>query len=78
MSAAATVPASVRAAVTKAMLSLHQNKALYEVLVELGATQFVPASAAEYAGNERMLRGVFGYVPRKVTAPAPATPPATP
>ncbi len=79
LSASGTVPSQVRAAVTKAMLSLHENKALYEVLVELGATQFVSATAGEYAGNERMLRGVFGYQPKKSAPPAaPATPPANP
>jgi hypothetical protein len=29
----------------------------------LGATQFVTATAADYAGSERLLRGVFGYQP---------------
>ena len=74
-SAGPNVPADVRAAVTKAMLNLH--KVQYEAIGELGATQFVPASAADYAGSEALLRGVFGYQPLK-GAPRPAAPVATP
>ncbi|WP_146909633.1 phosphate/phosphite/phosphonate ABC transporter substrate-binding protein [Arenimonas daejeonensis] len=70
LSAGGTVPADVRAAVSEAMLKLHQDDALYEVLVELGASQFVVATAEEYAGNESLLRGVFGYKAK----PASATP----
>lgn len=72
LTASPAVPAATRKAVTDAMLKLHQNQALYEVLVELGATQFVPAVAADYAGNESMLRGVFGYVKKVVKAPVKA------
>jgi hypothetical protein len=61
LSAGGTVPAEVRTAVANAMLKLHQDDSLYEVLVELGASQFVETTAAEYAGAERLLRGVFGY-----------------
>lgn len=72
LSAGGTVPADVRQAVIDAMLKLHQDDALYEVLVELGANQFVEASASEYDGNERLLRGVFGYKPKPASAtPAP-------
>jgi hypothetical protein len=80
-SAAPTVPADVRKKVTDALLALHKNPALFDVISELGATQFVPASAADYAGNERLLRGVFGYVPVKGRPPAPAAisaPPGAP
>jgi len=69
LSAGGTVPADVRKAVSEAMLKLHQDDALYEVLVELGASQFVPATREEYAGSERLLRGVFGYT-AKPGAPA--------
>ena len=64
LSAAGSVPQDVREAVTEAMLRLHEDPAQYEVLVELGATQFVATDASEYAGNERLLRGVYGYTPR--------------
>jgi hypothetical protein len=70
-SASPKVPPDVRKKVTDALLALHKNPALFDVISELGTTQFVPATAAEYAGNERLLRGVFGYVPLK-TAPPPA------
>jgi hypothetical protein len=81
LSASPTVPADVRKAVTQAMLVLHKDNSLYDVINELGATQFVPASAAEYAGSERLLRDVFGYSPVAGTAaaaPAPAVAPAKP
>ena len=73
LSAGGTVPADVRKAVSEAMLKLHQDDALYEVLVEVGASQFVPATREEYAGSERLLRGVFGDKAKPASAtPAPA------
>ena len=80
LSAGGTVPADVRKAVVDAMLKLHEDNALYEVLAELGTTQFVAAKREEYAGNERLLRGVFGYKPKaasEATAAADDAPPAT-
>ena len=70
LSAGGTVPADVRTAVVDAMLKLHEDNALYEVLAELGTTQFVAAKREEYAGNERLLRGVFGYKPKAAPAAA--------
>jgi ABC-type phosphate/phosphonate transport system substrate-binding protein len=61
LNASRTVPADVREAVTNAMLKLHQNAALIDVLTELGTSQFVKSTAADVHGNERMLRRVFGY-----------------
>jgi hypothetical protein len=71
------VPADVRKKVTDAMLRLHKDKTLYDVINELGASQFVPANAGEYAGNERLLRGVFGYqaMPGRAAPVAPSAPP---
>lgn len=63
VSAASTVPEDVRAAVRDALLSMHEGETVYEALVELGATQFEPAAAADYAGDQRLLRGFFGYAP---------------
>ena len=68
--AAPTVPADVVAAVAKALETLHEDPDLYNVLAELGATRFVPATAAEYAGNEKILSGFYGY--RKATKKAAA------
>lgn len=78
-SAGPKVPADLRKKVTDALLRLHKDNKLYEVISELGATQFVPATAAEYAGSERLLRGVFGYQPLPGKAPLRATtaPPGT-
>ena len=70
LSAGGTVPADVRRAVVDAMLKLHEDNALYEVLAELGTTQFVAADREAYAGSERLLRGVFGY--KAKAAPAAA------
>jgi hypothetical protein len=75
LSAAPTVPPGVRTAVANAMLKLHEDANQNSVLTELGATQFVPAGKADYAGNEALLRGVFGYQPlRSAPAAAPAQP----
>jgi hypothetical protein len=76
-SASPKVPPDVRKKVTDALLALHKNPALFDVISELGATQFVPATSADYAGNERLLRGVFGYTPLK-GRPAPAASTAPP
>jgi len=80
LSAGPTVPADVRKKVAEAMLRLHRDNKLNDVIIELGTTQFVPTSAAEYAGNERLLRGVFGYKPLPSKAPPPPTtaPPGAP
>ncbi len=85
LSAGGTVPADVRKAVTEAMLKLHEDNALYEVLSELGTAQFVAAKREDYVGNERLLRGVFGYKAKPssaaaatAAAPAPATGTAPP
>ena len=78
-SAGPKVPPDVRKKVTDALLALHKNPALFDVISELGTTQFVPAASADYAGNERLLRGVFGYVPLKAKpAPAAQTAPGAP
>jgi ABC-type phosphate/phosphonate transport system substrate-binding protein len=72
-SASPRVPMDVRKKVADALLRLHKDQSLFDVISELGATQFVPASAGDYAGNERLLRGVFGYQPlpsRPSAAPA--------
>jgi ABC-type phosphate/phosphonate transport system substrate-binding protein len=74
-SAAPTVPAGVRTAVANAMLQLHKDPNQNSILNEIGATQFVPATRADYVGAEVLLRDVFGYQPLR-TRPAPAANPA--
>ncbi|MBP6534376.1 MAG: PhnD/SsuA/transferrin family substrate-binding protein [Arenimonas sp.] len=77
MNATRKVPADVRNAVTNAMLKLHQNAGLIDVLTELGTTQFIKTNAADVYGNERMLRRAFGYPKSTLKAkPAPAAKPA--
>lgn len=61
ISASPQVPVEVREAVEAALLRLHEDPALFEVISELGASRFETTSAAEYRGSERALRGVFGY-----------------
>jgi hypothetical protein len=75
-SASARVPADVRKKVADALLRLNRDPSSHDVLDEIGATQFVPATAADYAGNERLLRGVFGYaaMPGGRVAPSMAAP----
>lgn len=79
-SASPKVPMDVRKKVADALLRLHKDQTLYDVINELGATQFVPAKAADYAGSERLLRGVFGYQPLPsrpgTNTAAPGTQPA--
>jgi ABC-type phosphate/phosphonate transport system substrate-binding protein len=61
ISAAPTVPPEAKQAVKDALLKLHEDQGAYEVLAELGVTQFIEASAADYDGNEKVLEGFFGY-----------------
>ena len=81
LSAHESVPADVRKAVTNAMLKLHLDNNLYDVISELGTAKFIPTNAATYAGSEKVLRSAYGYAlpnygPAKPAAPAPATKPA--
>lgn len=61
MSAAAGVDPAVKQAVKEALLKLHEDPALFDVLTEIGASKFEPTTAAEYFGAEQMLSGFFGY-----------------
>ncbi len=61
VSASPNVPADAKQAMKDAFLKLHEDQAGYEVLAELGLTQFVAATPAEYDGDEKVLQGFFGY-----------------
>jgi ABC-type phosphate/phosphonate transport system substrate-binding protein len=74
MSAAPGVDPAAKQAVKDALLKLHEDETLLEVLVELGASKFEPTNAAEYAGAEAMLKGFFGYTAKAATPPAAAEP----
>lgn len=62
VSASPSVDPAVKQAVKDALLKLHEDTTAFTVLTELGASKFEPATRAEYAGRETMLRGFFGYV----------------
>lgn len=64
VSAAPEVPADVKSAVKEALLRLHDDPALFEVLNELGIPQFVEANADEFKGSEQMLKNFYGYSKR--------------
>lgn len=61
VSASQDVPAEAKAAVRDALLKLHEDPNLYEVLNELGTPQFVETSVDEYRGSEAMLKNFYGY-----------------
>ncbi len=61
ISASATLDPAVRDSIKTALLKLHEDPTLYEVLNELGITKFEETSAAEYDGAEQVLKGVYGY-----------------
>ncbi len=61
ISAAPSVPESIRSKVTAALLKLDQDPALSNLLLELGISKFVPATAADYKGAEAMLKDFYGY-----------------
>jgi len=65
------VPPEVKQAVKDAMLKLHEDESVFQVLTELGTARFEPATAAEYAGSEQMLKGFFGYEARPAAPAAP-------
>ncbi len=73
LSAHESVPADIRNKVKTAMLKLHLDNNLYEVISELGTAKFVPTNAATYAGSESILSAAYGYAPpsyqKAATAP---------
>ncbi len=61
VAAGPNVSAEVKQAVRDAMLALHGDPDAYSTLAELGATQYEPATAADFDGYDKMLSGFFGY-----------------
>ncbi len=61
VSVASTVDEATREQVKDALLKLHEDSSAFEVLNELGISQFVPTSAAEYDGYDKLLKSFFGY-----------------
>jgi ABC-type phosphate/phosphonate transport system substrate-binding protein len=61
VSAAASVPAEVKAKVRDALLKLDTDADASKLLLDLGISKFVPATAKEYDGAEQALKSYFGY-----------------
>ncbi|MBY6205779.1 PhnD/SsuA/transferrin family substrate-binding protein [Halomonas denitrificans] len=59
LSAAPSVPESVRDAVTQAMISLHENSDYHAALFELDVDQFVEADPADYRDLDAWLDNIF-------------------
>jgi ABC-type phosphate/phosphonate transport system substrate-binding protein len=55
------VPEALRQKVTDALLKLDQDPSLASLLLELGISKFVSASAADYKGAEAVLKDFYGY-----------------
>ncbi|MGH8041545.1 MAG: phosphate/phosphite/phosphonate ABC transporter substrate-binding protein [Rudaea sp.] len=61
VSASPDVPADLREKVRDALLKLDTDANASKILFDLGVAKFVPASAAEYAGDDQLLKNFFGY-----------------
>ncbi len=61
VTAAGSVPEDVRQKVRDALLKLDSDPTVASLLVELGITRFVEASAQEYESSEQVLRDFYGY-----------------
>lgn len=61
ITAAQTVPADVKEKVRAALLKLDSDQDASKLLLELGISKFVPATAKEYEGAEQVLKSYFGY-----------------
>lgn len=59
--ASPSVPEDVRNKVRDALLNVEGAPELGELLLELGISKFVPADAKDYAGDQSMLSGFYGY-----------------
>lgn len=60
--ASPNVPEDVRNKVRDALLDVEGAPELGELLLELGISKFVSAEPKDYAGEEKMLSGFYGYV----------------
>lgn len=64
ISASRDLEPALRDRIRDALLSIHEDPAANEVLLELRISRFEPARAAEYAGSDQMLREFHGYQAR--------------
>ncbi|MGA9334282.1 MAG: PhnD/SsuA/transferrin family substrate-binding protein [Rudaea sp.] len=61
VTASPDVPADVRDKVKQALIDLSSDAAASQLLLDLGISKFVPATAKEYAGDEQILKNELGY-----------------
>ena len=61
ISASSSVTDAARAEVQEALLKLHEDDALYEVLVELNVTRFEVADGDTFSGRGELLKSFYGY-----------------
>ena len=59
--ASPNVPEDIRNKVRDALLNVEGAPELGELLLELGISKFIPATANDYAGDQAMLSGFYGY-----------------
>lgn len=61
LSASPTLDPAIKQQIRDALLKLHEDATMYEVLNELGITRFEATNAEEYRGADQMLRDFYGY-----------------
>jgi hypothetical protein len=61
VSAGAQVPDEIKQKVREALLKLDTDEVTAKVLIELGVSKFVGATAKDYAGGEKLLKTYLGY-----------------
>lgn len=59
--ASPSVPEDVRNKVREALLNAEDSPELAELLLELGISKLVPATAKDYQDEQKMLSGFYGY-----------------
>lgn len=59
--ASPSVPEDVRNKVRDALLNAEGAQELTGLLLEMGVDKFIPTSASDYTGQEKMLSGFYGY-----------------
>lgn len=60
LSASANVSDEVKAAITQALLKLHEDEEAFSALHEINATEIIAADAADYVGYKKMLGQLYG------------------
>jgi len=61
ISASPRLDPAIAEAVKQALLQLLDDPDMFDVLGDMGVSEFIEANAAEYAGSEAMLKPFYGY-----------------